>query len=383
MKIAVVCDWLVTVGGSEKVLEQILMCYPDADLFSIVDFLPHNQRDIIMNKPVTTSFIQKLPFAKTRYRAYLPLMPLAIEQFDLSSYELIISSSHAVAKGVITGPNQLHICYCHSPMRYAWDLQHQYLRESNLICGLKSWIARYMLHKLRLWDLRTSNSVDYFIANSNFIAKRIHKFYRREAAVIYPPVEVNVALSKPMAEREEFYITVSRMVPYKKIDIIIEAFLHSPQRKLIVIGDGPMYKNLCKKVNEVTNITLLGYQSNKVISEYLNRANGFVFAAEEDFGIVPVEALAHGVPVIAYGKGGVLESVVDKGNNPCGVFFHKQEWESIIMALDYFEANRNIYTPHNCILNAQKFAIPTFRKKFSDFVSSRKPNRGIFQLVKF
>lgn len=383
MKIAVVCDWLVTIGGSERVLEQILMCYPDADLFSIVDFLSPNQRDIIMNKPVTTSFIQKLPFAKTKYRAYLPLMPLAIEQFDLSGYELIISSSHAVAKGVITGPNQLHICYCHSPMRYAWDLQHQYLRESNLICGLKSWIARYMLHKIRQWDLRTSNSVDYFIANSNFIAKRIHKFYRRDAAVIYPPVEVNVPLPKPVAEREEFYLTVSRLVPYKKVDIIVEAFLNSPKRKLIVIGDGPMYKQLNQKVGNVANITLLGYQSNEVISDYLNRANGFVFAAEEDFGIVPVEALAHGVPVIAYGRGGVLESVVDKGSNPCGVFFQNQQWESITRALDYFEANRNVYTLQNCIMSAQKFAIANFRKKFSDFVSSHRPSGGIFQRVKF
>ena len=191
MKIAIVHDWLYTYAGAEKVLEQIINCFPEADLFSLIDFLPASERGFIQNKVVKTSFIQKLPFAKTKHRQYLPLMPLAIEQLDVSSYDLIISSSHAVAKGILTGPNQLHICYCHSPIRYAWDMQHQYLREAGLLRGLKSWLTRYILHKIRLWDYRTANGVDYFVANSNFIAKRIYKVYRREAEVIYPNVDTD------------------------------------------------------------------------------------------------------------------------------------------------------------------------------------------------
>ena len=368
MKIAIVCDWLVTIGGGEKVLEQMLLCYPEADLFSLVDFLPPEKRGIIQNKNVTTSFIQRLPFAKSKYRTYLPLMPLAIEQLDLSSYDLIISSSHAVAKGVITGPDQLHICYCHSPIRYAWDLQHQYLRESNLTRGPKSWFARWILHKIRLWDLRTVNNVDYFIANSKFIARRIKKVYARDATVIYPPVNLKTAQSLP---REDFYITISRMVPYKRIDIIVEAFINSPQRKLVVIGDGPFYTKIKAQVGNAENIKLLGYQSDEVVSDYLSRAKGFIFAAEEDFGIIPVEAMMHGTPVIAYGKGGALESVSDNEINPSGIFFQQQNPTSIISTLNTFEENIANYTSENCIDNAKRFSAERFRDEFKNFVAEK------------
>ena len=229
MKIAVVCDWLVTYAGAEKVLEQILNVFPEADLFALVDFLPENNRAFIKNKKVTTSFIQKLPKAKNKYRNYLPLMPLAIEQLDVTDYDIVISSSHCVAKGVITSPNQVHISYVHSPIRYAWDLQHQYLKESGLNKGLKGWLAKAILHYIRLWDYRTANNVDYFIANSNFIAKRIWKCYRRKAKVIYPPVDVE---SFELCEKkEDFYLTASRMVPYKKMDLIVEAFSKMPDKK--------------------------------------------------------------------------------------------------------------------------------------------------------
>ena len=368
MKIAIVCDWLVTIGGGEKVLEQMLLCYPEADLFSLVDFLPPEKRGIIQNKNVTTSFIQRLPFAKSKYRTYLPLMPLAIEQLDLSSYDLIISSSHAVAKGVITGPDQLHICYCHSPIRYAWDLQHQYLRESNLTRGPKSWFARWILHKIRLWDLRTVNNVDYFIANSKFIARRIKKVYARDATVIYPPVNLKTTQSLP---REDFYITISRMVPYKRIDIIVEAFINSPQRKLVVIGDGPFYTKIKAQVGNAENIKLLGYQSDEVVSDYLSRAKGFIFAAEEDFGIIPVEAMMHGTPVIAYGKGGALESVSDNEINPSGIFFQQQNPTSIISTLNTFEENIANYTSENCIHNAKRFSAERFRDEFKNFVAEK------------
>ena len=368
MKIAIVCDWLVTIGGGEKVLEQMLLCYPEADLFSLVDFLPPEKRGIIQNKNVTTSFIQRLPFAKSKYRTYLPLMPLAIEQLDLSSYDLIISSSHAVAKGVITGPDQLHICYCHSPIRYAWDLQHQYLRESNLTRGPKSWFARWILHKIRLWDLRTVNNVDYFIANSKFIARRIKKVYARDATVIYPPVNLKTAQSLP---REDFYMKISRMVPYKRIDIIVEAFINSPQRKLVVIGDGPFYTKIKAQVGNAENIKLLGYQSDEVVSDYLSRAKGFIFAAEEDFGIIPVEAMMHGTPVIAYGKGGALESVSDNEINPSGIFFQQQNPTSIISTLNTFEENIANYTSENCIDNAKRFSAERFRDEFKNFVAEK------------
>jgi glycosyltransferase involved in cell wall biosynthesis len=228
MKVGIVHDWLVTYAGAERVLEQILLLYPDADLYSIVDFLDTDQRGFVMNKMAHTTFIQNLPFAKKYYRSYLPLMPLAIEQLDVSSYDLIISSSHAVAKGVLTGPDQLHICMCYSPVRYAWDLQHQYLKESGLTRGLKSWIARWILHKIRIWDTRTANGVDHFIAISNFIARRINKTYRRNSTVIYPPVDVDAfSLCK---DKENFYVTASRMVPYKKIDLIVEAFNGLPDK---------------------------------------------------------------------------------------------------------------------------------------------------------
>ena len=298
MKIAVVHDWLVVYGGAEKVLEQILNIYPEADLFALVDFLDEDKRDFIKDKKVKTSFIQRLPKAKTKYRNYLPLMPLAIEQLDLSKYDLIISSSYCVAKGIITSPNQVHISYVHSPIRYAWDLQHQYLKEAGLTKGLKGWLAKIILHYMRIWDTRTSNGVDYFIANSKFIAKRIWKCYRREADVIYPPVDVEAF--EYCDQKEDFYLTASRMVPYKKMDLIVEAFTHIPDKKLIVIGTGPDFDKIQKIAQGHDNIKLMGYQPFSVLKEHMQKAKAFVFAAEEDFGITPVEAQACGTPVIAY-----------------------------------------------------------------------------------
>ena len=236
MRVAIVHDWLVTYAGAERVLEQIIACFPEADLFAVVDFLNPSERGFLKGKLVKTSCIQKLPFAKKKYRIYLPFMPLAVEQFDLSNYDLVISSSHAVAKGVITGPDQLHISYVYSPMRYAWDLQHQYLRETGMGQGFKGWLAKRELHKLRMWDLRTANGVDHFIADSCFVARRIWKVYRREAVVIYPPVDID--LFTLVEQKEDFYFTASRMVPYKRIDLIVEAFSHMPCKRLVGIGTG-------------------------------------------------------------------------------------------------------------------------------------------------
>ena len=360
LKVAIVHEWFVDYSGSERVVEQMLQLFPQADLYAQVEFLPNDLRDFIRNKKVTTSFIQKLPFARTKYRTYLPLMPLAVEQFDMSDYDLILSSSHAVAKGVITGPDQIHICYCHSPMRYAWDLTHQYLRESGLNRGLRGWIAKLMLHYIRQWDSRSANSVDEFIANSNFIARRIWKTYRRKAVVINPPVDTNDF--KLCAEKDNYYLTVSRFVPYKKIDLIVNAFTKMPSRKLIVIGEGPDFNKI--NVRAGSNITFLGYQPGGILKDYMQRARAFVFAAEEDFGIVPVEAQACGTPVIAYGKGGSLETIL---NNETGVFFYEQKVDSIVEAVNRFEKMGRFN--HKYIReNSLRFSVERFRSQFKEYV---------------
>ena len=370
MKIAIVHDWLVTYAGAERVLEEILKIFPEADLYSVVDFIGTENRDFLQNKSVTTSFIQKLPLVKKSYRNYLPLMPIAIEQLDLSRYDLIISSSHAVAKGVITGPNQTHISYVHSPIRYAWDLQFQYLKESNLNKGFKSYIVRYLLYKIRNWDYRTSNGVDFFIANSNFIKKRIWKVYRREADVIYPPVNINDFTYNPI--KEDYYLTASRLVPYKKIDLIVEAFKNMPDKQLIVIGDGPDLNKIKNKALGSNNIKILGYQPFNILRDYMQKAKGFVFAAEEDFGIIPVEAQACGTPVIAYGKGGVLETVIDIHNeNPTGIFFDEQSPVAIKRAIDLFERNIDKIKAENCRLNSLRFSPDRFKAEIQQIVKEK------------
>ena len=237
LNVGIVADWFITYAGSEKVVAELIKVFPDSELYSIVDFLSDESKSFFQNKKINTTFIQNLPKAKTKYQTYLPFMPLAIEQLDVSRHDIILSSSHAVAKGVLTGPDQLHISYVHSPIRYAWDLQHQYLREAGLDKGIKGLLAKWILHKLRVWDCRTANGVDHFIANSHFIARRIKKVYGREADVIYPPVDVERFTLN--TNKEDYYFTASRLVPYKRIDLIVEAFSYMPEKKLVVIGDGP------------------------------------------------------------------------------------------------------------------------------------------------
>jgi glycosyltransferase involved in cell wall biosynthesis len=365
LKIAIVHEWFVNYAGSERVVEQILNIFPQADLFAVVDFLDDSQRGFIQNKKVITTFIQNLPFAKTKFRQYLLLMPLAIEQLDLSAYDLIISSSHAVAKGVLTAPHQLHISYVHSPIRYAWDLQHQYLKESNLERGIKSWIARWILHQIRIWDTRTANGVDLFIANSKFIARRIQKVYRRSAEVIYPPVDLqNYTLCE---QKQDFYLTASRLVPYKRIDLIVEAFSQMGDRQLIVIGDGEQMARIRTKASR--NIKFLGHLEPDLLRGYMQNAKAFVFASEEDFGITPVEAQACGTPVIAYGRGGVSESVRGlDGDRPTGVFFAEQTVAGIREAVLEFEENSDRILPMTCHENAMRFSTERFQAEFLEFV---------------
>lgn len=295
-------------------------------------------------------------------------MPFAIEQLDVSKENIVLSSSHAVSKGILTGPDQLHISYVHSPIRYAWDLQHQYLRESGLDHGLKGILAKWILHKMRMWDYRTANGVDHFIANSHFIARRIKKVYGRDADVIYPPVDVDSFTLNN--QKEDFYLTASRMVPYKRIDLIVEAFSHLPNKKLVVIGDGPEMNKIKKKAT--SNIEILGYQPNEVMVDYMRKAKAFVFAAEEDFGITPVEAQACGTPVIAFGKGGALETV--KGldsESPTGIFFGVQDVKSIINSINEFEKYGDKITAENCRENSELFSESRFRKEFEAYVMDK------------
>ena len=372
MRVAIVCDWLVVYAGAERVLEQILKIYPDADLFCLVDFLPKDQRSFIMDKKTHTSFIQNLPRAKKNYRSYLPLMPLAIEQLDVSAYDLVISSSHAVAKGVLTGPDQVHISYVHSPIRYAWDLQHQYLQEANLTRGMKGWTAKAILHYIRLWDYRTAHGVDHFIANSEFIARRIKKVYGREADVVYPPVDVDAY--EMCEDKDDFYLTASRMVPYKKIKLIVEAFNEMPDKQLVVIGDGPEYG----KIKEIAkgNIVLMGYQPFVVLKEKMQKAKAFVFAAEEDFGITPVEAQACGTPVIAYGKGGALETIRGQEcEDSTGLFFYRQTTEAIIEVVRSFETLSTDIVPQICRNNAERFSTERFLTDMRSYIDEKSRGR--------
>jgi glycosyltransferase involved in cell wall biosynthesis len=366
MRVVIIHDWLVTYAGAERVLEQMLICYPQAEVFSMVDFLPKTQRSFLDKRKVTTSFIQNLPFAKSYYRLYLPLMPLAVEQLDVSKFDLIISSSHAIAKGVLIGPDQLHVCMCYSPLRYAWDLQHQYLRESGLDKGLRSFFVRYLLHKIRIWDMRTANGVDKFIAISYFISRRIEKVYRRVSEVIYPPVDTDAL--ELWEIKSDFYLTASRMVPYKKIPMIVEAFASMPDKKLIVIGDGPDFKK-CTKIAK-SNVQLLGYQSFDIMKDYMQRAKAFIFVAEEDFGITPLEAQSCGTPVIAFGKGGVLETIRGQEDKiPTGVFFYEQSTASLIEAVALFEKNFiHEISSKNCHENASRFSKVRFQEQFCAFI---------------
>lgn len=382
LKIAVVADWLVTYAGSEKVLSEILQIFPEADLFSVVDFLSEDDRKKIGDKKATTTFIQKLPLARKKYRTYLPFMPFAIEQLDLHEYDVIISSSHAVAKGIIVGPDQLHISYIHSPIRYAWDMQDSYLKESGLSHGLKSFLARLMLKKIRDWDYRTANGVDYFISNSDFIGRRIWRVYRRTSTTIYPPVDVNYYRLDESVEKKDFYLTASRLVAYKKTALIVKAFTKMPDKRLVVIGKGPEYDKIKQLAAGHDNIKILGYQPDDVLRKYMREAKAFVYAALEDFGIVPVEAQSAGTPVIALGKGGTAETVLSGTNHTdTGVVFYEQTTAAIIEAIQKFENSHNIATATEIAKNASKFSQEEFEKKLKDFILSKIRESGVTESI--
>lgn len=370
MRVAVVHDWLYTLGGAEQVLREILRCYPKADVFTLFDALSPEDREKIGFKKARTSFLQRMPFIKTKHRAYLPLMPIAIEQFDLSRYDLVISSSYAVAKGVITGPNQLHVSYVHSPMRYAWDLQHEYLNEGGYTAGIKSALARALLHRIRIWDTRTAHGPDAMMANSNFVAKRIKKVYGRDAKVIYPPVTMS-SLPKDLPVGDHF-LAASRLVPYKRIEAVIEAFNSMPDQKLVVAGDGPEAERL--KALAGPNVTFAGFVSDERLRELMATARAFVFAAEEDFGIIVVEAQSEGAPVLALGRGGARETVSAAPELRTGMFFDVNEPEAIAECVRAFIAREHEFSRDVCRAHAQKFSAERFRSELMGFVNDNMKN---------
>jgi len=363
-RIAFVHDWLTNWGGAEFVLQNLLEIWPGTPVHTIVSDPNGQCRELIANNRIVDSFIARLPRARSAYRSYLALMPLAVEQFDLSGYDLIISNSHAVAKGVLTGPNQLHISYVQTPMRYAWDLQHEYLRQAGLTRGPRSILARLLLHTIRQWDRGTANGVDEFVANSHFVARRIEKTYRRQATVIHPPVDVERFSLR--ADKQDFYLAAGRMVPYKRMDLIVEAFSKMPERRLVVIGDGPERGKIQAQAGK--NIDFMGYLPTDRLAEYLQRARAFVFAAEEDFGLMPVEAQACGTPVIAYGKGGALETIQE---GQTGVFFGEQSAAALIAAVNAFEARPAGFRPQDLRQHAEQFGKQRFQAEFQSFVNKK------------
>jgi glycosyltransferase involved in cell wall biosynthesis len=361
-RIAVVHEWLLDFAGSERVLKEILDLYPQADLFALVDLPDEELKAAIPRRAKATTFLQSFPRLRSWLRYYVPLMPLAIEQLDLSAYDIVISSSHAVAKGVITGPRQLHVSYVYTPMRYAWDLQHEYLRAAGLERGPLSWLARFALHRLRLWDVRTAHGVDVFLADSAHIAGRIRKAYRREAEVLYPPVDVSAF---PLGDaREGFYLTVSRLEAYKRVDLLVEAFSRMPDRRLVVIGDGPEMRRV--RAAAPANVTVLGRLPTAAVLDHMRRARAFLFAGIEDFGIVMVEAQACGAPVIAFGRGGAAEIV----QRDSGVLFTEQTSDAVIEAVRRFEQDAGRFPPAGCRENAMRFDRAHFRSRFAERVRS-------------
>lgn len=364
MKIAIVHDWLVTDAGAEKVLKAICEIYPNADIFSLVDFLSDQEREAILHgRYVQTSFIQKLPFAKKHFRNYLPLFPKAIESFELSSYDFVISSSWAVAKGVKTHKRQLHICYCYTPIRYAWDLYEEY--TSNLKQPKKLFV-QMTLDYIRKWDIATLDRVDYFIADSHFVAQRIQRTYKRDSHVIYPPIDTQ--RFSLVTQKEDFYMTASRLVPYKKTKLIVEAFNQMPDKKLVVIGSGEEYEEI-KKIAK-SNISVLGYQKSEVLIQTMQKAKAFIYAAIEDFGIVPLEAMACGTPVIALNQGGTAETVIDGVN---GIHFQEQKADAIIDAVNRFELS--LFNSQEISEQTHSYGINRFKNEIETFINSKREMR--------
>lgn len=368
-RVAIVHDWLETPGGAELVLEELIGLFPRADLFTMIDKRsPATGAASLAGVKINTSWLQHVPGIKRSYRSWLPIMPLALRSLDVSGYDIVISNSHAVAKGIRTGAGQLHLCYCLSPMRYAWDLKGQYLREAKLDRGIMGILASALLDRMRQWDLENTSGVTAFATVSNHIADRITRAYGRASEVIYPPVDTDYFTpGDPSLPRGDAYVTASRFVPYKRLDMIAKAFRLLPDRKLIIVGDGPDEAKV--RAAAGSNVMLVGRESRERVRERLRGARAFLFAAEEDFGIAPVEAQACGTPVIAFGLGGVRETVRGLDDSaPSGVFYDAQTPESLAGGVRRFEELARPISPSACRANALRFSVDDFRKRMQAFV---------------
>jgi glycosyltransferase involved in cell wall biosynthesis len=401
MKLAIVYDWLVAAGGGEFVVSEAMQAFPGASLHALIDHMSDADHARLRIPHARTTWLQAVPGISRNYRSWLPLMPKAMRSLDVSDADVVLAISHAVAKSVTVRDDQKLLCLCLSPMRYAWDLRAQYLEESGLDSGAKGAVAGLILDRMQEWDLRTSARVDAFASISHYIAERVQRCYQRESVVIYPPVDTGYYGERgsggagrvepgwgnggrdTAGGRKGYYVTASRFVPYKRVDLIVRAFAEDGKRQLVVIGDGPDREKVRAAAGGAANITFDGHVNRDVLRERLRGANAFVFAADEDFGIAPVEAQACGVPVIAYGKGGALETIVPPGAGvggadasraaPTGLFFADQTTESIRDALDRFEKDRGVFKPEVCRANAERFGVDRFRRELTEWVSSSQP----------
>jgi glycosyltransferase involved in cell wall biosynthesis len=360
-KTALVHYWLVGMRGGEKIVDSLCSMFPDIDIYTLV-YDKNKINDNINSKKIQTSFIQKMPFSRKKHQVYLPFMPVAVEQFDLSEYDIVISSESGIAKGVLTKPETCHICYCHTPMRYLWNMYFDYLKNEKP-GFFKRVFIRVFFNYLRVWDLATASRVDYFISNSDNVRKRILKYYKRDAEVIYPPVPVNDF--KFSEKKEDFYLVVSQLVSYKRIDLVVDAFGRLG-KNLVIIGDGAERKNLEKKAAK--NIKFLGWQEDSILKDHYSRARALIFPGEEDFGITPVEAQASGTPVIGLGRGGLLETVID---GKTGILFYSQDTESLIEAIKKFEDMENSFDRPAIRKNSERFDVSVFKKKMESFISEK------------
>lgn len=366
MKVAVIHDWLGPMTGAERVLDHILRCYPGADVYTTLDALPPQHRALLGSSRVTTSFIQHLPRAGTAYWNYIPLMPLAVERFDLSAYDLVISNSHTIAKGVKTGRHQTHVCYLETPMRFAWDLEQYYLERFRLSAPRRA-LARGVFRWMRQWDLRSVPHIAAFASVSAFVARRCEHLYHRASEVVYPPVDVDYFT--PAGDRNDFYLAASRLTPFKRLDLIVEAFAALPHRRLVVIGDGPERDRI--RAMATPNVSLLGYQPDDVLRDHMRRARAFLFAAPEDFGMIMAEAQACGTPVIALGVGGACEIVRGLDHpEPTGVLFGDGTPASVVDAVHQFEAEQSRMSAAACRANALRFTPAAFQRGLTRVVAA-------------